>query len=533
MKRVPHLPWVVGLLVLCLAAVPVWAAWAAYRAQAARAGELLFARSAEVVAAQLRLSTARQVAWQNTLRMRLSNRPDAPERAAEELFASELRMSLPEHCRAVGYAAREGERVVLRWIRAAEGVDGDAGAAGGGEVPGLGVDVLARADTEQVLREVRERPARLASVQRGAVLVTALTVAEGSLRQPRGWLIVWWDLDAMCADGSIGSFAADQSLTVRPLDGEARAGEAGLEIGEGGASWRVAVAPGARFTEIFPAVSERAIAWSGGACALLLAGLAGFATHAAGLRAALAAERELVGVKNHLLHSVSHELRTPLSVILSSTELLETYAERLPPERRAAVFAQIREASARMDDMIGQVLLLGRIEARRLPVEAKPVEIAAWMRGLADETSAALGGRCPIEVSVAAELEAGGEGTAEGAGTMTVDPALLRAVLGNALSNAVKFSPAGRPVEFALAREEGVGGRWVFTVCDEGPGIAEADLARVREPFFRAASAAGVAGTGLGLTIADKCAGLLGGRLEILSEAPGGGTTVKLFIPIA
>ncbi|MEO7797821.1 MAG: HAMP domain-containing sensor histidine kinase, partial [Opitutaceae bacterium] len=269
---------------------------------------------------------------------------------------------------------------------------------------------------------------------------------------------------------------------------------------------------GAGFAALFPHVSERAIALTGGGCAVLLALLAGFATRATGLRAALAAERELVQMKDHLLHSVSHEFRTPLSVILSSTELLETYSERLAPERRADALAQIRQATARMNDMVAQVLLLSRIEARRLPVEPRPLDVAAFSRELAHEVQAATPAAAPIRVTAPDALEA------------TLDPALLRAVLGNLLSNAVKFSPDSRPVEFTVERH----GALRFTIRDHGPGIAAADLPRVREPFFRAAHDAEIAGTGLGLTIAEKCAALLGGTLTFASDATGTTATLTL-----
>ncbi len=508
----------VGLVVLALAAVPGWAAWSGYRAQAERARGLLFDRSAEVVAAQLRLGTSRLLTWQNTLRMRLSNRPDDPQKTVMELFNSTAALALPEHCRVLGYAAKEGDRVVLRWQRRG-GAGGEETEAGAARFE-LGGDLLADGKWGPLLREAMERPARPVSVQFGGDLLTALTVAESSPRNPRGWLVAVWDLAALSADKQMGSLVADGVLRVQPVDGlQAVAEQAGARIftiSEGGASWRVGVAPGAGFAVVFPAVSAQAIAWSAGACAMLLAGLAGFATHAAGLRSTLAAEREVLELKNHFLHSVSHELRTPLSVILSSTELLETYAERLPSERRAAVLGQIREASGQMEAMIAQVLLLGRMEARRLPVAPKEIELCAWMRGLAREITTAQQGRCAIEVK------------APDRWVVMLDPDLLHAVLGNLLGNAVKFSPAERPVIFTL--ESGDGDRRLrFTVQDEGPGIAEAELGRVREPFFRAEASSGVPGTGLGLAIADKAARLLGGELVLASDARG--TQATLLLP--
>lgn len=501
-KRLFHSPWLVALAVLALAALPVLAALASHREQARRAEALLFERSAEVLAGQLRLIVARQMGWLNTLRARLSSTEEVPERQLDELLSPGSWVTPPENCRVLGYGALDGSRTVLRWQRTKAGKP----------VGTMGDDLAALPETAQILRTAMAKPAQVASMQSGMDLLTAMTVNDPVQRRPRGWVVAAWDLGAMCADPQLRLIVADHTLTARPLEGPASPSEHVVEIGEGEARWRVAVGKGAGFAALFPRVSERAIALTGGGCALLLALLAGFATRAAGLRAALAAERELTGMKDHLLHSVSHEFRTPLSVILSSTELLETYAERLPVERRAEALAQIRQSTALMNEMVGQVLLLSRIEARRVPVEPKPLDAAAFARELARETETAAHSRCPIAVTAPEGLDA------------TLDPALLRAVLGNLLSNAVKFSPEGRPVHFDVAR----GSRIRFTVRDTGPGIAAGDLPRVREPFFRAASAGEIPGTGLGLALADKCAALLGGSLAI--ESGPGGTTATFTV---
>jgi signal transduction histidine kinase len=502
MKRTIHSPWLVALVVLALAALPVLAALASHRQQARRAEALLFERSADVVAAHLRLLTSRQTGWQNALRMRLSNRHDAPEKMLDDVFAPAAWGALLENCSALGYGALDGGRVLLRWQRVQSG----------GQFGATGEDLLARPETTALLRAAMDRPAQMVSVQSGANLFTAMTVSETSPRNPRGWLLARWDLTAMCADLQLPLVNADHALTARPLDGAPQPGERAVDIGEGEARWRMAVGKGAGFAALFPHVSERAIALTGGGCALLLALLAGFATRGAGLRAALAAERDLVGMKDHLLHSVSHEFRTPLSVILSSAELLENYDARLAPERRAEALAQIRHATARMNDMVGQVLLLSRIEERRLPVEPHALDVAAFSRELAREIETATHARCPIRVTAPETLDT------------TLDPALLRAVLGNLLSNAVKFSPDATPVEFTLQPGEPVR----FTIRDRGPGIATDDLPRVREPYFRTAAATEIPGTGLGLTIADKCAALLGGTLAIASDATGTTATLTL-----
>ncbi len=502
MKRFIQLPWLVALAVLALAVLPVLAALASHRKQVRHAESLLFERSADLVAAQLRLMMSRQTSWQNGLRMRISNRPDDPEKILDEVFAPDSWMTLPEACKALGYGSLEDNRVMLRWQRARMG----------GAIAILGEDLLSFEATEKLLRSAMERPAQTVSFQNGSIYLTAMTVAESSPRNPRGWLLASWDLGAMCADPQLRIVMTDHTLTARPFDGKLRPGERLKEIGEGDAQWQLALGKGSGFDTLFPHLSEYAIAFTGGGCALLLALLAGFATRAAGLRSALVAEQDLVQMKDHLLHSVSHEFRTPLSVILSSTELLEAYSDRLSPERRAEALVQIRDSTKRMDDMVGQVLLLSRIEARRMPVVSKPLDLCAFTHELVRETEIATHSRCPIQLTVPETLDA------------TLDSGLLRTVLGNLLSNAVKFSPEGKTVDFIVDHDSCLR----FTIRDHGYGISTGDLSQVGEPFFRASSTGEVPGTGLGLAIARKCADLLGGKLLIESDSTGTTTTLTI-----
>lgn len=505
MKHLWQSPWAVAGLVLALALAPVLAALSVQRRQARAAEALLLERSTEVLAGQLRLHTTRQLGWQNGLRLRLSGPGGTEAERLDELFSPGGGISRPESCRLLAYAAREDGRLTTRWRR---GVDEDG-------APRHGDDPLALPATAALLRAAVEHPALTASAQGGSRWWTAMAVSAASPRDARGWLVACWDLERMCADPQLRLVSTDRALTARPLGGPLAPGEAALDIGEGEVRWRLAIGPGPGFGALFPRVSERAIALAGGGAAVLLALLAGLGVRASGLRADLAAQRGLVEMKDHLLQSVSHEFRTPLSVIISGAELLETYADRLTPERRAEALAHIREAAGRMNAMVEQVLLLSRIEARRVPMNPRPGDAAAFARAVAAAASAAYPGR-RVEVDAPDALPA------------AFDPTLVRAVLENLLSNALKFSPESALVSLRVSQE---GDRLLFTVLDHGAGISPADLARVREAFFRADSAAGVPGTGLGLTLADRCARLLGGSLDLASGPDGTTATLEIACP--
>ena len=491
-----------GLVVLALTAIPVLAALSALRRQAVLAEKLLFDRSAEVVAGHLRLLTTRQAGWQNALRMRLCNRPAPAERLLDELLSPDSGMNRPANCSALGYGVVEDGRVVLAWQR------GEGGRAFGEP----GDDLVTNPEFADVLRAAQAAPAQISGMQAGDTLLTVMAVADTGPHSPRGWLLARWDLAAMCADPQMRIVASDRTLSARAFDGILRQDERVFDIGEGGARWRMAAGRGAGFHTLFPQTSGRALALAGGACAVLLALLAGLQTRAAGLRAALETERSLRGMKDHLLHSVSHEFRTPLSAILSGTELLQSYGDRISAERRAATLEQIRQSTTRMSDMVGQVLLLNRLEADRLPSDPRPVDIGEFARALAREAEQAAGGGRSVVVAAPETFHA------------SLDTTLLRTVLANLLDNALKFSPPDKPVEFHVEKGDHVR----FTVRDHGPGIAPEDLPRIREPFFRSAATASVPGSGLGLTLADKCAARLGGRLTI--ESGKDGTTATFIL---
>ena len=99
----------------------------------------------------------------------------------------------------------------------------------------------------------------------------------------------------------------------------------------------------------------------------------------------------------------------------------------------------------------------------------------------------------------------------------------LQVAVRNLLDNAAKFDPPGARVEVCLRSGE-------LTVRDHGPGIAQADLPHVFDRFYRAPSARGVPGSGLGLSIVRQVAGRHGGTVQA-EAAPGGGTLIRLWLP--
>src|SRR6185369_3891114 len=140
------------------------------------------------------------------------------------------------------------------------------------------------------------------------------------------------------------------------------------------------------------------------------------------LRIALAAEKELNQLKSSFVSMVSHEFRTPLEVILSSSNILDRYLDRLPPDKRHAQLRAIRKSVHRMNDLIEDVLLLGKLESGRLTCQPTPLDLARFCRRTADEIESAAGRPGAIRL--------GAEGLGDLAGA---DEGLLYHILANLL----------------------------------------------------------------------------------------------------
>jgi PAS domain S-box-containing protein len=235
------------------------------------------------------------------------------------------------------------------------------------------------------------------------------------------------------------------------------------------------------------------------------------------LRNALERERELSHLKSNFISMVSHEYRNPLGIILSSTELLKRYHDRLTPAERMESILDIEVATRRMAGMIDNLLLMGKADAGKLAMTAKLVDLVELSQMIIGEV-----------------VSAGSEGRKihfehHGIDSFaTADEQLLRLILGNLLTNALKYSPSDRAPSLTVKR---VGRHAVFTIHDDGIGIPEEDRPALFQAFRRARNVGLVNGTGLGLYIVKHCVDMHEGTIE-LESAVGNGTTVTINLPM-
>ncbi len=237
-----------------------------------------------------------------------------------------------------------------------------------------------------------------------------------------------------------------------------------------------------------------------------------------GLRTALAKEKELNELKTSFTSIVSHEFRTPLSVILSSTELLTQYSERMDPERRLEKLTTIERQVKRLVQLLDDVLTITRAESTGFNFKPTSLDLVALCEEIVEEV------RVGYAPGIEIELTHQGVG-----GLIRADEFLFSHILQNLTSNAIKYSREGGQVLIALTRS---GSALELRVEDHGIGIPERHQSRLFEAFHRAANVGGIQGTGIGLTIVKRAVDAYGGTIAFKSvEGEGTTFTVKLPIP--
>jgi signal transduction histidine kinase len=232
-------------------------------------------------------------------------------------------------------------------------------------------------------------------------------------------------------------------------------------------------------------------------------------------RVALARKAELYELRSRFIAMASHEFRTPLTSILSSVELMRHYRQRMAPEELDALLGSVEDGVQRMTRMLDRVLVIGKADADRMEFSPRTLHLPDFCHELALEAKA----QVPHALGRVVESVQATEGF--------LDDELLRHILGNLLSNALKYSPAGGDVRFDVRAD---GDAWVFTVRDQGIGIPPTDLPHVFASFHRCSNASDIPGTGLGLAIVQRAVTLHSGTVTVESP-PGQGTVFTVRLP--
>jgi signal transduction histidine kinase len=224
--------------------------------------------------------------------------------------------------------------------------------------------------------------------------------------------------------------------------------------------------------------------------------------------------------KTEFLATMSHELRTPLNAVLGFSEMIRD--EMLGPVGHAqyrAYAGDIHRSGAHLLDIINDILDTAKIEAGKLTLAEEIVSVPGVVSAAVRlATGRPEGRQVPVRVALPDALPG-----------LSADLRLLKQILLNLLSNALKFTPAGEVVVSAGLAGDG----WLeIVVRDTGIGIAQEEIPKVLQPFYQVdnSNARRYQGTGLGLSLVRSLMELHGGELRIESSL-GAGTAVACRFP--
>ena len=222
-------------------------------------------------------------------------------------------------------------------------------------------------------------------------------------------------------------------------------------------------------------------------------------------------------LREALIGSVSHELRTPLASILGATTVLTSAPAVTADPKLEALAKVVREETARLNNVIQNLLDATRISSDGLRPRFEWAEVADIVNAALERYRNQLNGYA-LETDLARELP-----------LVYVDQNLIEQALGHVIGNALKYSPADSVIRISARAEDGA---LVLAVTDRGAGISADEMPRLGERFFRGSRTAATPGSGLGLWIAKAFLHANGGSLDAISSGVDCGTTIILRLPI-
>lgn len=232
------------------------------------------------------------------------------------------------------------------------------------------------------------------------------------------------------------------------------------------------------------------------------------------LRKALEKEKELNELKSRFVSMASHEFRTPLTTIMSSLSLVTKYGEISDTENQNKHVNKIKSSVINLTDILNDFLSVSKLEEGKIENMPEEINLMEFLNEIISQMEA----MCKDGQKIL-PFHSGND-------LVNLDKKLMRNVLFNLISNAIKFSPEDSVIEVnALALNSSL----KIAVKDKGIGISKEDQKHLFERFFRGHNATHIQGTGLGLNIVTKYAELMNGSIDFESEE-NKGTTFTIII---
>jgi PAS domain S-box-containing protein len=233
------------------------------------------------------------------------------------------------------------------------------------------------------------------------------------------------------------------------------------------------------------------------------------------LSEALDKEKQLNEIKSRFVSMASHEFRTPLSTILSSATLVSKYVTVEENDKRERHLRKIKDSVAHLNSLLEDFLSLGKLEEGKVSVSISTFGVREFIDDVIEEMK--------VIQKKGQEIvcDYGGEEN------FTSDKRLLKNILINLFSNALKFSPEESTIWIEVRN---VDRQLAVKIKDQGVGIPEEDQHHLFTTFFRGKNVINIQGTGLGLPIVKRYVDLLGGDVSLESKL-GVGTSVRVILP--
>lgn len=232
---------------------------------------------------------------------------------------------------------------------------------------------------------------------------------------------------------------------------------------------------------------------------------------------ALKIEKELGELKTRFVTTVSHEFRTPLASIFSNTQLLQKYFTTWDNEKRNLSLQRIFDSVKLMTNLLDDVSLIGKEQSGKLTFKPEKITIKEFVTLMASDAEQVSNEKGRVTVTISTNLR-----------SVFMDKTLLRHIIINLLTNALKYSPHNTKVLLSVVKANN---DIEFTVSDKGIGIPPDEIQHIFDPFYRASNCESYIGTGLGMSIVDRCVNTHGGNIKVTSTV-NAGITVLVKIPL-
>ncbi len=226
-------------------------------------------------------------------------------------------------------------------------------------------------------------------------------------------------------------------------------------------------------------------------------------------RKMLAVEKELNEMKSQFVSMVSHEFRTPLTIIKSAAQLLDKFFARLSDEEKKDYLKRIMKTVDIMTDLIENVIYIGKDENNR-STRISPIDLDSFIFNLVNDLKLTLAKGRTVNIKIS---------TAEK--RLKSDDKLLRLILLNLITNALKYSPEDKPVSIEAAIFKDIA---VISIQDYGIGIPDNEQENIFDLFYRADNVGSISGTGLGMAVVLQSIKQLNGKIEVQSRKNIGST---------